>query len=66
MKALTERQQLVLKRLAAGLQMKQIAAELGVTTQAVHKHAVAARRKLGQPSRIALVAFAIRQECAGR
>ena len=58
MKGLTERQQLVVSRIGEGKQIKEVAAELGVSMQCAHKHCVVARRKLGLPSHAALIRYA--------
>lgn len=58
MKPLTERQRLVMQKLGAGMQTKAVAAELGVSVQAVNKSCVLARRKLQLPTHTALIAYA--------
>lgn len=58
MRAITERQQQVMQRVGKGLQQKQIAAELGVSPQAVSKSCLSVRKKLGLPSHQALISHA--------
>ncbi|MFI5955914.1 alpha/beta fold hydrolase [Cryptosporangium sp. NPDC051539] len=58
--ALTEREREILREVAAGRSDAEIAAELVLSTHTVHRHVANIRRKLGQPSRAAAAATAIR------
>jgi DNA-binding NarL/FixJ family response regulator len=58
-KPLTELQARVLKMIGEGVPRKQIATTLQVTTQAVHNHCMAIRRKLHLRSNTMLVRHAI-------
>jgi DNA-binding CsgD family transcriptional regulator len=60
MKGLTERQKQVIALVGTGLQLKQVAAELGVSTQAVHMCCVWARKKLNLHNQAQFISYAAR------
>lgn len=57
--ALTDRQREVLRRVAAGLSCKQIAAELGISVKTIEFHKASISRQLGLKSTAALTRWAI-------
>jgi DNA-binding CsgD family transcriptional regulator len=58
--ALSPRERQILQRIAAGQTNQEIAAELDLSVNTVNNHVASILEKLGQPSRAAAVAIAIR------
>ena len=59
---LTARECEVLRLIAEGLSDREIARRLVISPHTVHRHVANVRTKLGQPSRAAAVAHAVRRE----
>ena len=59
-KTLTAREHEVLRLIAEGLSDREIAGRLVISPHTAHRHASNIRTKLGQPSRAAAVAYAVR------
>jgi DNA-binding NarL/FixJ family response regulator len=59
---LTAREREVLRLIAEGLSDREIARRLVISPHTVHRHVANVRTKLGQPSRAAAVAHAVRQK----
>ena len=59
---LSDRQAEVLENLVRGLASDAIAANLGITTNAVNKHIEALRKNLGAANRTEAVAIALRKQ----
>ena len=60
-KALTERQRIILEAMAQGKGNKEIAAQLGLQTDSVRQHVIAILSKLGATNRAEAVAIALRK-----
>lgn len=61
-KALTERQRIILEAMAKGKGNKEIAAQLDIQTDSVRQHVIAILQKLGAANRTEAVAIALRKQ----